>query len=324
MFFSYSAVVLAALSLECALAQPAHRHVHKHARNLDEVLNEKRTPTDFNSNIYHNADGTPFSQAQWACFSTGKTDCPQDSSSSGSSPAAPAAAPAASSPAVDAKQLNAVKPSSAPASQPTASSAPSTGGSVSSGSYSGGSGPGVYIANKGSASQTLAFYENDSNGYGQHSNPGKTYTLDAGKSQFVSLPTTWKGHIQRNSVAPNTWAEFQIADDKGVAWGDITLQQGCDGPAVIKSLDDGKSFGFTNDIISNAPAAAVKHKSSGQKALDTTVGGYGGVSDHPNQATIDYLNSGVLPGGQTQVYILGGTGTDCVQSKTQQLAVEFY
>ena len=39
MHFSYTALLLAALSLECALAQPAHlRHVHKHRRAVGDVV----------------------------------------------------------------------------------------------------------------------------------------------------------------------------------------------------------------------------------------------------------------------------------------------
>lgn len=42
MRLSLQALVLAALSLDCALAQPAHQHLHKHRRDLANVLNEKR------------------------------------------------------------------------------------------------------------------------------------------------------------------------------------------------------------------------------------------------------------------------------------------
>lgn len=41
MHLSFQAMVLAALSLEGALAQPAHRHQHKHRRDLADVLHQR-------------------------------------------------------------------------------------------------------------------------------------------------------------------------------------------------------------------------------------------------------------------------------------------
>jgi len=57
MQLSYSALILAALSLECALAQPAHRrHAHKSRRGLADVnWDDKKNynGVDFNTVDYH-------------------------------------------------------------------------------------------------------------------------------------------------------------------------------------------------------------------------------------------------------------------------------
>ena len=180
----------------------------------------------------------------------------------------------------------------------------------------------MHVSNKASTPQTLVFYQNDANGYGQSSSPGQTIKLGPNENQFVSLPVTWKGHIQRGTELPATWVEFQVASDNagGASWGNISLEQGCDGGATIQG--DGAAFGFSKDIVSGAPAAAVRNKPNGQKALDTTMGGWvGTVLAQPNQATINYENQQV---GQSQAYIVGGTGTQVANSASQSLTVNFY
>jgi len=141
-----------------------------------------------------------------------------------------------------------------------------------------------------------------------------------GVTTFVGLPTSFKGRVQRGTQLTATWVEFQIsASNDNAAHGDISLQQGCDGAATINATDgSGRSGGFSQDILSSAPAAAVQNKPDGTKALATTMGNW---MSGPNQAAIDYENQVV---GQQHAYITGGTGTDDVASSNNCFAVTFY
>lgn len=114
--------------------------------------------------------------------------------------------------------------------------------------------------------------------------------------------------------------EFQLAAANGTgAWGDISLEQGYDGPAMIRSLD-GSNYGngFTN-ILSGAPAAAVAVRAQdGVRTLTSTAGNWLGG---PNQAAIEYEKRVV---GQKKAYIVGGEGTSVVNSKNKRMAVDFF
>jgi len=321
MHFSYPTVVLAALAFECALAQPSHRHLHQHKpRGLSDVLGKR---VDYNDpTIYKNpVTGNEYTPAEWSCLvaKNGDHSCytVDVGSSDGSPPPATSAPPAA--PAA----------TGAPAVSSPAGSAPpaSNTGSASSGSDSD-SGPGAHIFNKGSGTQTFVFYENDANGAGQSSNPGQSITLTAGSDKFVSLPTSWKGHVQRGQsdptvISPASWAEFQVQASDGNAWGDISLQKGCDGAVkIISATDPSQAFGFEIDIITGAPEGAKVQTSDGQPALGYTTGGWMGTTlEEPNQAAIDWEQDQV---GQSNVYILGGTGTDVIKSSNNVVHVEFY
>ena len=185
-------------------------------------------------------------------------------------------------------------------------------------------GPGIILGNKSHHEQTYYFYDNFWNGNGtagaNFDHPLTSKTLAPGSTTFVSLPETFKGRVQRGTQLPATWAEFQIsASNDGAAHGDISLQQGCDGAATISATDgSGRSNGFSHDILTGAPNAAVVKKPDGTKALATTVGNW---MSGPNQAAIDYERKVV---GQKRAYITGGTGTDDVASKNKCLAVDFY
>ena len=186
------------------------------------------------------------------------------------------------------------------------------------------SGPGIILNNHTSSQQTYAFYNNYWNGNdtaGANSDhPDPTVQVDANGSLFVSLPTSFKGRVQRGTQLPATWVEFQIAaSNDNAAHGDISLEQGCDGAATISATDgSGRSNGFTNDVLSGAPAAARQDKPDGTPALATTVGNW---MSGPNQAAIDWENQAV---GQSKAYIQGGTGVPDVASTNQCLAVDFY
>lgn len=151
-------------------------------------------------------------------------------------------------------------------------------------------GPGIVLTNKGEKEQLFSFYDNISNGDGtavpNFDNPEPQVTLAPGESRWISLPGSFKGRVQRGTELPATWAEFQLcAANDGKAWGDISLQQGCDGAAIIRPTDGGTvEGGFSDDILSEAPEEACIEK-DGQKVLQTTVGNW---SSGPNQAAIDW------------------------------------
>lgn len=144
--------------------------------------------------------------------------------------------------------------------------------------------------------------------------------VDAKGSLSVSLPTIFKGRVQRGTQLPVTWAELQIAASNGdAAHGDISLEQGCDGAATISATGGrGQSNEFTNDVLSEAPPAAIQNKPDGTPALATTVGNW---MNWPNEAAIGWENQVV---GQSKAYIQGGTGVPDVASKYQCLAIDFY
>ncbi|KAI4220183.1 MAG: hypothetical protein L6R36_007803 [Xanthoria steineri] len=151
-------------------------------------------------------------------------------------------------------------------------------------------------------------------------NPTPSSPSPATTPSFVPLPESFKGRVQRGTLLPATWAEFQIAaDNDGAAHGDISLQQGCDGAATVASTDgSGRFNGFQNDIVSGAPEAAVRYKADGTRALDTTVGNW---NAGPNLAAIAWENEQV---GQRRAYIVGGSGTDDVASSNKCFPVDFY
>lgn len=184
--------------------------------------------------------------------------------------------------------------------------------------------PGIQLTNKSKKEETYNFFNNYWNGNGEaganFDHPEKPTKLKAGASTFVELPESFKGRVQRGTLIPATWVEFQIsAANDHKAWGDISLQQGYDGPAMIRSTDGtNNSTGFTNDILPGAPQAARQKRSDGKECLASTMGNWMGG---PNQAAIDYENKVV---GQKKAYITGGSGTIVVNSANKRLAVEFY
>ncbi|KAB5571851.1 hypothetical protein GE09DRAFT_645783 [Coniochaeta sp. 2T2.1] len=187
--------------------------------------------------------------------------------------------------------------------------------------------PGIQLTNKSKKDCTYYFYDNYWNGNGtagaNFDHPLKNVTLKPGASQFVPLPASFKGRVQRGTQLPCTWVEFQLdASNDHAAHGDISLQQGCDGAATIASTDGSNRINGLGadlvDLVAKAPDAAIRKKPNGERAIDTTVGNWNGG---PNKAAIDYLNRVV---GQKRAYILGGTGVPDVASKNRRLAVVMY
>lgn len=184
--------------------------------------------------------------------------------------------------------------------------------------------PGVHLVNKSKKVETYYFFNNYWNGNGtagaNFDHPENPTTLKPEEETFVALPESFKGRVQRGKLIPATWAEFQVAaDNDHKAWGDISLEQGYDGPAMIRAADGSKQAnGFTNEILAGAPAAAKQKRSDGVECIASTMGNWMGGK---NQAAIDYEKKVV---GQTKAYIEGGAGTHVVSSKNKILIIEFY
>lgn len=166
----------------------------------------------------------------------------------------------------------------------------------------------------------------------------KTVSVNNGDTQFVSLNSGWAGTVQRGEFLPATWVELNMV---GTAWGDVSLQQGCDGGATLASTTGGTIQGFSENINegANIPAAAFFNPAtqgspcySGQcttsatNVLDTTVGNYW-EPRAANTAATNYI-LGVL-GGQTQALQKAFIGADWyttpqVTSTNNCMAVTFY
>lgn len=71
-----------------------------------------------------------------------------------------------------------------------------------------------------------------------------------------------------------TWVELSLeGPPSAAAWGDISLLQGCDGAATVAAMDgSGISTGFTQDMITGAPAVVLMTKADGSVAIAKTVG----------------------------------------------------
>jgi hypothetical protein len=205
-------------------------------------------------------------------------------------------------------------------------------------------GPGIILTNKGSQAQTLYFYNNKRNGngeadpsYGDDHLPNPP-TVQPGETTFVSLDKSFKGRVQRGTTLPATFVEFQLsADNDGAAHGDVSLQQGCDGAATIRSPTTGQTGGFWADLVTGAPDDAYARKTSaawgdgsvilkdGKKAIGGTMGNW---DSQPNNAAVDwYVSKGLDP---SKVYFHNGvkgpsgSGTDDISSANNQFEVTFF
>ena len=182
MHISFQALVLAALSLEGALAQPAHRHQHKHRRDLADVLGGKldlNKRVDFNNpELYENVDWQK-QCANGACYKQGEAVVATTSAGAGASPAETGGA---SSPAETTTQA---PPASTSSSAPASSSSSSSSSSGSSGG-SQGSGSCVYpsaVWDKSSADSS----QSKIGGVGKC--PGGCTSADGGQYSSFSAPT---------------------------------------------------------------------------------------------------------------------------------------
>ncbi|KAG9567941.1 hypothetical protein KCU71_g3173, partial [Aureobasidium melanogenum] len=183
-----------------------------------------------------------------------------------------------------------------------------------------GKAPGIILSNKSTVDETYYFYNNYWNGNGtagaNFDHPLKSVHLPAGHTVLVSLPLSFKGRVQRGNMIPATWVEFQIeASNDHKAHGDVSVEQGNDGPATISATDGTKSSnGFTRMI--KAGDSAYQKRSDGKRVIASTMGNWLGG---PNQAAIK-----AQQGIRTQAYVTGGTGVPDVASANRRLAVDFY
>ncbi|KAH0380102.1 hypothetical protein KCU92_g7776, partial [Aureobasidium melanogenum] len=183
-----------------------------------------------------------------------------------------------------------------------------------------GKAPGIILSNKSTVDETYYFYNNYWNGNGtagaNFDHPLKSVHVTAGHTEFVSLPSSFKGRVQRGHLIPATWVEFQIeASNDHKAHGDVSVEQGNDGPATIHATDGTKSSnGFTNMV--KAEGSAYQTRSDGKRVIASTMGNWLGG---PNQAAIK-----AQQGIKTQAYVTGGTGVPDVASANRRLAVDFY
>ncbi|KAG9958656.1 hypothetical protein KCU61_g8195, partial [Aureobasidium melanogenum] len=206
----------------------------------------------------------------------------------------------------------------APAIHPNAH--PAEHGGMNSPDHDDGKAPGIVLSNKSAVEETYYFYNNYWNGNGtagaNFDHPLKSVHVPAGHTVFVSLPSSFKGRVQRGHLIPATWVEFQIeASNDHKAHGDVSVEQGNDGPAMIHATDGTKSSnGFTKMI--KAEGSAYQTRSDGKRVIASTMGNWLGG---PNQAAIK-----AQQGIRTQAYVTGGTGVPDVASANRRLAVDFY
>lgn len=184
---------------------------------------------------------------------------------------------------------------------------------------------GIILHNHSNHADTYFFFDNYWNGNGtagaNFDKPLKAVSVPAGHKAFASLPLTFKGRVQRGRLIPATWVEFQLkAANDGAAHGDISVQQGNDGPATISSTDGSHqpTGGFKQPLVHVAPPAArVKRPGDGVEVLASTMGNWMGP---PNKAAIDYQRPLI---GKT-TYVVGGTGVPDVAARNHRFSVDFY
>lgn len=188
------------------------------------------------------------------------------------------------------------------------------------------SNPGVDITNASGSDATYYFCNNISNGDGT-ADPGlpctdqvASVTLQPNQSKAVTLPTSFKGRVVRSTDMPATWVEVQVMADDGNAWGDVSLQTGCDGAATVAPTDGGSSatVGFSDtDIVANAPDSAKTTRVDGVSVIATPWS----MGTILNADAVDYLKRVV---GVAKAYIDNTSQTDVAVSSNNRLAVVMY
>lgn len=186
--------------------------------------------------------------------------------------------------------------------------------------------PGVDITNVSGSEATYYFCNNISNGDGT-ADPGLPCTnqiasvvLQPNQTKSVTLPTSFKGRVVRSTDMPATWVEVQVMADDGNAWGDVSLQTGCDGAATVAPTDGGSSatVGFSDtNIVANAPDGAKTTRADGVSVIATPWS----IGTILNADAVDYLKRVV---GVAKAYIDNTSQTDVAVSSNNRLAVVMY
>jgi hypothetical protein len=183
--------------------------------------------------------------------------------------------------------------------------------------------PGIILQNKSNAHCTYFFYNNHWNGNdaagADFDKPLKSVQVSAGGMAFVNLPTLFKGRVERGKLIPETWVEFRIrASTDGAAHGDVSVEQGNDGPATITPTDGNNQSGGFKEFINRRPfPGAHVTRADGVDVIASTMGNWMGG---PNQAAIELQKSAI--GART--YVTGGTGVPDVTSRNRRFVVDFY
>lgn len=159
-------------------------------------------------------------------------------------------------------------------------------------------GKGILITNAGSDWAGFYAYHNDCPDM-----PYKYIWIAAGSTEFLSLPSDFKGRVIRGVDVYNlngqpqmlaTWFEISF-DSAGWAWGDVSLIRGCDGAVLMWSLDGSGAWkGSTQWVLDGAPTGAYDMKNDGQWVIKYTENRDGSVNTIPrdwdiNQIGVDYV-----------------------------------
>ncbi|KAG8158182.1 hypothetical protein KVR01_011943 [Diaporthe batatas] len=190
------------------------------------------------------------------------------------------------------------------------------------------SNPGIDLTNASDKEATYFFCNNISNGDGT-ADPGipctnmvTKVTVKPSRTASVSLGADFKGRIVRATDMPATWVEVQIRADDGNAWGDVSLQAGCDGAATVAPADGGGSgakVGFEGtDVVGAAPEAAKTTREGDGETVIATPWSMGKIL---NQEAVGYLKQKV---GVENAYIDNVWGTDVAVSSNNRLAVVMF
>ncbi|CAF9941869.1 MAG: hypothetical protein HETSPECPRED_004258 [Heterodermia speciosa] len=185
-------------------------------------------------------------------------------------------------------------------------------------------GAGIHLSNKSKLRCTYFFYDNLWNGNGtagpNFTHPLKSITLAAAASAFVPLPASFKGRLQRGTLLPATWVEFQLcAENDRAAHADVSVEQGCDGAATVAATDGSAARnGFVKDVLEGAPQGALVRRSDGVRCLASTMGNWMAGA---NEEAVEWLRKEI---GMEKAYVKGGTGVPDVASRNGVLAVDMY
>ncbi|EOO00301.1 hypothetical protein UCRPA7_4191 [Phaeoacremonium minimum UCRPA7] len=159
-------------------------------------------------------------------------------------------------------------------------------------------GKGITITNADSDWRGFYFYHNNCDYV-----PYKYVWINAGETQFVSVPDGFEGRVVRGTDEWNlggvprplaSWFEFSF-DQNGWIWGDVSLIRGCDGSVLMWSLDGSGAWkGFTQWILDGAPSGAYDQKPSGNWVLKATENWDGSINTIPRdwelqQVGADYV-----------------------------------